>query len=630
MLQAIHDKSKGILGIVIVILIGATFALWGIGDYLSGAQEKSAAVVDGMEISQSEFEQGLARQRQRMEQMFEGSLPDSPAFQKQMKEQVLDQLITQRVLLKMIDDEGYRVADQVLAQNIRSMDAFKQDGAFDNKNYQAIVESQGMAVKEFENLYRQDLTVQQLQRAVTSSAIIGEAELVLLNQISQQMRDVNYLQFNIGQFMQTLEVSDAEIADYYEANKARYMHPETVVIDYVELKGADLASDIEVDEEAVRRLYDDYVTSQSSREQRKASHILVATPSEDAAEISSKKAQVESLLERINNGESFADVAKQASEDPGSASNGGDLGWVSKGMMVPAFETALFKLAKGAVSDVVKSEFGFHIIKLDDIRAEAVDSFEDKQDELVSQYKSQKIEDRFYELSELMATTAYENDQSLQEVADAVGLKIQSIDGVSRQQGNGLAMNEKVRKAAFESTVKAEGRNSDIIELASNHAVVLRVSQTTSARQKSLDEVNNIVIASLKSEKARTQAQQAAMQALAKLEAGDSIESLDTDNSVTLVKLGSVKREHQAADPQILSDAFSMQKPADKPVYKVAELATGVAVIQLNAVTLPEQIDQQQLGMLSRQLSDQQANRDMMAVIEYMKSQAEITRDDSL
>ncbi len=620
MLQTIHDKSKGILGIVIVILIGATFALWGIGDYLGGATQKPAAIVDGEEISQAEFDQGMARQRQRLEQMFQGQIPDSPVFEQQMKQQVIDQLVTQRVLLKMTQDQGYRVADQVLAARIKQMEAFQQEGVFAKDYYQTIVESQGMSVKEFENLFRKDLTIQQLQDAIMGSAFVSNTELNLINQLQQQTRDIRYLEFSSQSYFKNIDVSDEEMQTYYDNNAFRYMHPETISVDYVELKGGELAEDIPVDEEAVRRLYDDYVASLAGREQRKASHILVASADENAE----KEALAKSLLDRIRAGESFAELAKQSSEDPGSAQKGGDLGWVSKGMMVAPFEAALYKLNKGAVSDVVKSQFGYHIIKLDEIKSEKPASFEAKQAELTRQFKEQLIEDRFYEKSELMATTAYENDQSLQEVADVLDLPIKTSQAFARGAGKGIAENEKVRKAAFDASVKSEGRNSDIIEMDKNHALVLRINTHTPAKQKTLDEVKAVISSTLKAEKASQMAQEAAQGVLQKINAGEGLDSHASSEHAKLMKPGKISRDSQDVSRQLISAVFSMPKPADKPVYQVVSLATGAAVVELTAVQSPQEGTPEQLQALASQLANTTANRDMTAVIDHLKSQADI------
>ena len=632
MLQSIHDKAKGILGIIIVAFLALVFGLWGVGDYLTGPTEKFAAKVDGVEISQSQFEQGLARQRQRMEQMFQGKIPDSPVFQQRMKEQVLEQLISQQVMQKMVVDEGYRVADVVLAQKIKNMEAFQQDGAFDNNSYHAVVQSQGMGVKEFENLFRSDLAIQQLQDAVTRSSIIGQAELNIINQIQQQSREINYLQFDDANFQSDVSVSEDQIKAYFELNSARYMHPETVSISYVELTSDNLAKDIPVDEEAVRRLYDEYVTSVASKEQRKTQHILINLAADaDAETQKKKKALIDDLHARLNKGESFEALAKENSEDPGSASKGGDLGWVGKGMMVPAFEAALFKLKKGQVSDVVKSTFGYHLIRFDDVKSEKIVSYDEKKPELVKQFKAQLLEDGFYEKSELMATTAYENDQGLQEVADALNLEIKTTQAFSRRQGKDIATNEKVRNAAFNPEVLSEGRNSEIIEISKNHVLVLRVDTHTEAKPKSLDEVKTVIETTIRVEKTREKSMASALEALAKLEKGESIESKSVQASAKLVKLGSIKRDNATVNKPILNQAFTMAKPvADKPVYKVVELSTGTAVVELKSVSSSDKATAEQLQVLSKQFSNEQASRDMGVVLGYLKSQSKILRAEEL
>jgi len=632
MLQSIHDKAKGILGIIIVAFIGLVFALWGVGDYLTGATEQFAAKVDDMQISQSEFDQSLARQRQKLEDVFKGEVPNSPMFEQRIKDGVLDQLITQRVLQKMVDDEGYYVADQVLAQKIKAMEAFQEAGIFSADSYKERVQSQGMAVKEFENLFRRDLAVQQLQDAVMRSAIIGKNELDILNRIQNQSREINYLLFKDAQFASDIEVSDLEVSNYFTANQNSYMHSEMVSVSYIELKASSLAKDVPVDEGAVKRLYDDYLTSVANKEQRKASHILIDVVADaDQTVLDSKQAEADALLKRIENGESFAALAKEHSKDPGSAAQGGDLGWISKGMMVPEFERALFKLDKGAVSTVVKSSFGFHIIQLNDIKSAEAISFADKKSELTQQFQQQAVEDRFYEQSELMATTAYENDQSLQEVSSALDIDISTSKSFSRQQGEGIAQDEKIRKAAFDSSVLSEGRNSDIIELGQNHAVVLRIDTHTEAKPKKLQDVEKQIKALLKTQKAKQKSKEAALSAFTKLQNGEAISSKSVKGSALLMKLGSIKRDNQTADQSVVRDAFMMPKPVNnKPVYKVAELATGSAVIELTAVNLPEDASSEQLQILVKQYQNEQATRDMTAVLEQLKSKSVIVRAKEL
>ncbi len=633
MLQSIHDKAKGVLGIVIIGFLVMAFGLWGIGDYLTGASEKFAAKVDDVEISLSQFEQGLTRQRQQLQEMFQGQVPEGPAFEKRMKDQVLEQLIIRQIMQKMVINEGYRIADIVLAERIKDMNAFKTDGAFDNKTYQAVIASQGMNVKEFESIFRNDLAVQQLQDAVTRSSFMGKTELNILNKIQQESRDINYLQLEDSAFLAGINVTDDEIKAYFEVNRTRYMHPETMTVSYVELIGDDLVKDLPVDEEAVQRSYDSYAANIARKEQRKTQHILLTvTDDDDEDVVNGKKAKIDALLVRLNNGESFETLAKENSEDTGSAPNGGDLGWLGKGMMLPEFDEALFKLQKGQVSAIVKSSFGYHLIRFNDIRSENALSFEEKKPELVKQYKAQLLEDTFYSKSEQMATLAYENDQSLQEVADELGLSIKISESFTKRQGSGITENNKVRIAAFKADVISDGRNSDIIELSKNHVIVLRMETHNDAKPKTLDEVKPVIGVALKSIKAKEKSMAVALELLAQLETGMSIEDEKIQASAKLIKLGPVKRDNATADKALLNHAFSMAGPGNnsKPVYKVVETHDGVAVIELKSIIVPDNATKEQLQALSGQFANEQANRDMVAILDYLKSQSKIIRSQNL
>ena len=234
-------------------------------------------------------------------------------------------------------------------------------------------------------------------------------------------------------------------------------------------------------------------------------------------------------------------------------------------------------------------------------------------------------EDKFYEKSELMATTAYENDQSLQEVADALGAEIKTLDAFSRLQGKGIAVNEKVRQAAFNPEVISEGRNSDIIEISKSHVLVLRVDTHTEAKPKSLNEVKGIIQAAIRTEKAREKSMALALESLSRLEQGASIESKSVQAKARLNKLGLIKRDNTA-----VNQAFTMLKPVGKPVYKVVETSTGAAVIELKSVQAPEKATPEELQLIAKQFQNEQASRDMSAILEYLKSQSEIIRAEEL
>ena len=627
MLQAINDKAKGLIGGIIILFISIPFALWGIQEYIGGAEQPFAAKVNDVEISVRDYEEAVARQRQRLQSVFGDRLPNDAAFEKRMKQQVIDQLIRQQLLDQVISATGYNIPDQTLAQKIQSLEAFQQNGQFIASTYKDILRSQGMSTSEFEHLYRRDLMQQQMQNGISKTSIVDKASLTLLDRLQNQTRDISYLLFKQSAYLPEVELTDEEIQQYYEENQDRYMHPEQVSLSYVELKPENISVDGSVNEESLRRQYDLYVASLAGNEQRKARHILIKLDDETDAETrAAKKQQLQQIREKIAAGESFEELAKQVSEDPGSAANGGDLDWVARGMMVPEFEDALFKLKAGEVSDIVTTSFGYHLIKLEDIKGEKPVPFEAKKVELVKAAQQEEIDNIFYERSELMATLAYENDQTLQPVVESLGLEIRKTDLFNRSAGKGIAENDAVRNAAFSESVLKEGRNSDVIELEKNHVVVIRVDQHQPSRAKSLDEVKAQLQMTLKSLKAKQKAQADALQALANLQQGADMKDLAKGKHVEFKALGDIKRDYMEVDKRIVNLAFQMQKPeAEEPVYDSVELTRDVAVIALNDVKeASAEPSAEDLQALQAQLQSVVSNQEMTAMVEFLKSQSEI------
>ena len=633
MLQTINDRAKGILGWIIIVFISVPFALWGIQEYLGNGPQPFAVKVNDTDISIAQYEEALTRQKQQLESMFGSNLPTGEEFDKQIKKQVVDQLISRVVIENTAADAGFRIANETLAKNIQGMESFQHEGKFMAANYKDIVESQGMSVSEFEYLYRKDLMVQQFQNGIVKTSIVDPASIAFISRLQKQSRDVDYLKFKLSGYLPEITVSDEEAQAYYAENKQRYMTPEQVSVSYVELKGENLSANVAVNEESLRRQYDEYVAGLSQNEQRKARHILVQlSEGDDDTTKAEKKKIIESALNRIQSGESFEALAKSISEDPGSATNGGDLGWVNRGMMVPAFEDALFKLNKGEISPVVQSSFGYHIIRLDDIKQPEIASFESKRAELVKDLKRNEIDNVFYERSEIIATTAYENDQSLQPVSAAQGLEIKSTGLFTESEGQGIAQNEAVRKAAFSDAVLKEGRNSEVIDLGNHHIVVLRLDEHKVSTVRPYEEVKPQIEIALKSIQAKQKAQAAALQALADMQQGASLESIAKDPHVELKKLGVIKRDHTGIDPRILINAFKMTRPADnKAQFDTMELADGVALVVLNAVhDSTEAAKPEDMQALSRELESAISNQEILAVLNYLKSQADVVTAKNL
>ena len=398
MLQTINDRLKGIVGGIIVFFLSITFASWGIQEYLTGSKEKYAASINGTEISAREYEDAVSKQRQRYQSMFGANMPTDIAFEEKMKQQVLDQLVLQRVLSQEVESANYRIPDQLLAEKIRTIEAFQVDGKFASATFQQIIGSQGMSILDFEQLYRRDLMALQSQNGITRTVALGNMALQSYDQLQHQVRDVSYVAFSHAKILSDITLTDDEIQKYFTEHQDGYQHPEQASISYLELKADDLTVSAAIDEEQLRRQYDEYVAGLSGSNERKAKHILILLDSAATAQVKADaKNKVDQIFAQLKSGKSFSDLAKQYSDDAVSAKQGGDLGWISKGMTEAAFEQKLFAMNKpGEISDVVETNFGYHIIQLDEIKSAQVEPFETKKAQLVKAAQQQEVDNLFY------------------------------------------------------------------------------------------------------------------------------------------------------------------------------------------------------------------------------------------
>jgi len=624
MLQAINDRIKGWLGIVIVVLIGLPFALWGIQSYFDDAGPRYAAKVNDSEISASEFERSVSMQRQSLLSQNGGKLP---VEENVLRERTLSQMINQRLLEGVTYESGYRISDAVLSERIRQL--FTVDGEFDRQRFEATVASIGMNIPMYEHALRNELRLQQMQSGIANSAFVTNQEVNYLAKISEQTRDISVLTFNIDHFSTAAKATDEEIKQYYDANLSQFMLPEKMKVDYVEITSDALAENVDIDEDQIKKMYDDYVKSVSGREERRASHILIqASENKAAAQI-----KIESLKKELELGADFAELAKQHSDDPGSAANGGDLDWVALGEMVKPFEKALFALDKGAVSDVVETQFGYHLIKLVDVRSEPVIPLGVKRYEFEDEIKTDSVASMFYDLSERLASTAYENPDSLDVVVEDLGLKLNSSEYFTRFKGEGIAENEKVRNIAFSPLVMEEGSNSDIIEISSTDVVVIRMNEHVPATAIPLADVRSKIENILKVQAGHKQTMAAAMDIKSKIEAGAQVADLESEGvTVEVIKSIGRRDNSKVSDPSILRNAFDMTPSEDKKAtVKEVDLISGdVALVVLDNVNMPENILPSQQDLVKSEVIRENAIRDFSSALLVLKENAKIDRNMSL
>jgi len=627
MLQAINDRIKGWLGALVIIMITIPFAFWGIESYLGGGGKKNTTTVNGEEIPVFQFENAYSNQLARMNQQFGSKLPFS---NEQIKAEVLDQLINAVVLEENSYSSGYRVSDTNLKRSVATL--FTRNGAFDRDYFENVVASNGMTVSQYETRLRNELRVIQKQNAIIGSAILTDAEVQQLAALEQQERDIRLIRFSIDTQSDDIVITDQDIEDFYNSNIDRFMTPERVSVEFVEITSDDLAESVNIDEERLTALYDDYKRTVLKKEERKARHILLQTGTAEESSTAAVTARIEELQQKLNNGESFEELAREYSDDPGSAQQGGDLGWVATGEMVKPFEDALFDMNKGEISDVVKTQFGLHLVKLDDIRVPEVASFEEKRSEFEQELKQEVINSMFYDVSENMAVSAYENPDSLDAVVEAVNKQPAKTELFTRDSGAGIAENEKFRNLAFSSTVVQEGLNSDVIEITPNHVAVLRLLKHEPASKKPLQEVRSGIENTLRMRAAHGIAMTAAEEAKKQIIAGVSAQDVIAENQ-RIEDQDAIKRtDVNKIDPMIIEAAFQMSYPEDgKPSVQVVNQMSGeVALVLLDKITTPVEIADNQINAVRQQRRNDVANSEFDYAITTLKEAAEIQRNTSL
>lgn len=628
MLNFIRERAQGWIAWVIVGLLIIPFALWGINQYFGNGGKLVAANVNGTEISQREFQQAFYEQRSRMQQMLGGQY-DAQLFDPQVKQRVINELIDRELLLQNADEMGYRVADKTVVATIQSIDAFRENGVFSTTLYQQQLQTQGQSPAAFEQRVKRMMVSGQLPDGLATTAFVTDAELDAVIKLEKQTRHFQYLVLAAKKYQDESVADDAAMKAYYEQHADRFMTTEKVRVEYVELSAAAMKSDKEPTEDELKKYYDANKSQFSVPEERKASHILIQLKEgadEKAVEAARKKA--ESILARIKAGESFAKLAKENSDDPGSAQLGGDLGYFGRGIMEADFEKAAFALKEGEISDPVLTSFGFHIIKLTGIRGEQLKPFAEVRDEILAQFQSDAAERKYFELAEKLTNQAYESTGSLSDVADSLGLELKQSPLFGRRGGTGIFANPRVAAAAYSDDVLKQGFNSEPIELGENHVVVMRLLEHQEAKQRSLEEVKPQVKEQLMQDKAREAVKLAGEKALKQLESGEPIGAITKTLSASWKDAGEVARDAKGHDALIVKQAFRLTHPtADKPQFGGVVLSSGdYAMIRLISVTDgdPAAMDAAEKETLKRRLVGEQGANAQAHVVAALKANAKI------
>lgn len=587
MLDKLRTHVKGWLGIVILIMISIPFALFGLQNYTSGGSEAPVAEVAGYEIYQADLNRAYQQRVNELKRQYADQYSPDMFQEEAVRQEALNRLVQERLLLHTVDNDGYIASNAAILDVIAKLDVFQKEGQFDKAIYEQFLQARGLTTEAFVQNIKSGIERDQFIGSIVDTTLVDDSEIDDFYRLNNQTRDIRYLSLSVSSILNDMSVSDEEISKNYAQNEHLYKIAEQAEISYVELSLANLMLDIKPSNDELLAFYESEQQSFTALGQRRVSHILFDSP-EGTIEVESekKRAEAESILSRIKKGESFASLAKEFSEDIGSAKVGGDLGIISEGMMGEKFEETLASLQEGDVSEVIQTIYGFQIIKLtkkEDDKVKPFDEVEEKVRELLT---TNIAGEKFYQMAERFAELSFENPDSLSPLVDELGLSIEQQSNVTAKAGEGIAIFDEVRHATFNEDVLA-GNNSDAIEVGAEHLIVLRIKEHKPESLMPLESVKGAVELSVKTAKAANVLSEKMDGMLAKVKTGVSIKELADLDGLILQDVGSVTRTDKSAPAELLKDAFSMSHPSDKGAsFKKSTFSNGdVAIIELSKIT---------------------------------------------
>ena len=494
MFDFVHEKKR--LVQIVLALIVLPFAFWGVDSYnQSGDRAEAVATVNDAKITRREFEYALRQQQDRLREMmganFDAAMLDSP----EMKRAVMDNLIEQRLLIEHARDTGLAIPDEQVAQVIQGIEAFQDNGRFDKKRYETALAGQNMSPLMFEARLRDDLLAQQVRDAYAQNGFVSNEVADNIIRLNEQQRTVSVSVISFQPYLMQAKVDAAAAKEYYEQNQKEFQVQEQAKVEYVRFSVNDLLTKVEINAEDVRKYYDEHPNDFGAPEERQAAHILITVAAAaPQAEQDAARARAEKLLQQLRqNPARFAELAKQNSQDPGSAANGGDLGLFGRGMMVKPFEDAVFSLKQDEISELVKSDFGYHIIKLLTVKPARLLSFDEAQEGILNKLRQQKATDMFAELAEKFSNTVYEQSDTLKPAADLVGAKVEQSGWLARETTTDELWTAKMLQEIFTDETVKNKRNTAAIEVAANTLVAARILEYKPASIRTLDEVQETI-----------------------------------------------------------------------------------------------------------------------------------------
>jgi peptidyl-prolyl cis-trans isomerase D len=486
MLQKIREGVGRWIAGAILGMIAIAFIFWGVDPSITGGA--FAAKVNGEDVSLIDFERAYLSQQSQYQDLYRVEM--SPDVQREMRLSALEGLIRNNALLQRVQSEGYAISDDRLIEEVRLRPEFQVGGEFSIDLLRSRLITEGISEEFFLELQREQLALFELQNGVARSVFITPTEFAKYVELYQQEREVGYATFEADNFSDQVELDESEILSHYENNLARFYSEESVDLEYIEILRSDIANEIEITEELLQGYYEDEQYRFQTEEERRARHILINSPQDDPE----AEARASEVLSRLESGEQFDVLATELSEDAGTSGQGGDLGWVNRGLLLGPFEDALYAMEIGEVQGPIKTNFGYHIIRLDEVRAGDVQSFDSLRDQLALDYQNARAEELFYNTANDLADGAFDAFDELAGVAADVGYPLQTFNGFTRTGSvSPFGNSTLVTQTAFSAELLEQRENSSLVEIESDHVLVFRVIDHHPPAQQSLEVVQSSI-----------------------------------------------------------------------------------------------------------------------------------------
>ena len=628
MLEAIREKFTGWIAILIIGLISLTLVI-SFGNMDQTPLENDIVItVNSKEISLFDYREEFSNQLQRYQEVFGDQIPK--ILEESIKESTTDNLVLKNLLLDYIDQQGYRVSPQYVAELIKENSQFRLGDVFTKENYAAILASQGTTVPEFENNLRIQLEINQLRRAVIDTSFMTAGEFRRFVQLQMQERTGEYLEISNQQFIKDVAIQSENIESYYQENTDFFMTEEQIDVEYIAIDVDDIADSIVFNDEDLKEYYEDNIERFVSNEERRSRHILIATDEQDSEK--SALDLVTSIKNRLSEGEAFEILAKEFSSDPGSAENGGDLGWAERGLFVPEFDETLFNLEINQISEPVKTQFGYHIIQLNELKIGIQQNFDEIENDLRFEYSRLLAEETLFDLASQMDDLSLQAFNELDSVASKLDLTIQTQDSVTRNSSTLLNQDPELIELLFNPVSIEQTENTPVFEI-NNTILVARVAEHRLPMTKEYSLVKDQIISFLEAEQAKKLAEDYANRILQDFSEFSSFEQLAEDNSLEVMEFDSVLRSNTDIPSALLEPIFQFSE-LDIENNRVIDVQDSeniylIKLTQINPGQLENFSDEERTAG-KQQMSEEIGSSELDAFAETLRENATVVIDDKL